>query len=191
MRQIATGADRASRLINQLLALARADSDAPPSMERLELSALARETTQEWVSRAMEKNLDLGFEPAEMPCEIQGNGLLLRELLNNVIDNAVRYTNKGGAITVRVLAREQALLEIEDSGVGIEPAEQELVFERFYRVLGSGTEGTGLGLAIVKAIADAHRAKVTLESNTGGRGTLVRIAFLRLAGSPHQFMRAA
>ena len=191
MRQIATGADRASRLINQLLALARADSDAPPSMERLELSALARETTQEWVSRAMEKNLDLGFEPAEMPCEIQGNGLLLRELLNNVIDNAVRYTNKGGAITVRVLAREQALLEIEDSGVGIEPAEQELVFERFYRVLGSGTEGTGLGLAIVKAIADAHRARVTLESNTSGRGTLVRIAFLRLADSPQQFRRAA
>lgn len=191
VRQIAAGADRASRLINQLLALAQADSDAPPSMERLELSMLARETTQEWVSRAMEKNLDLGFEPAETPCEIQGNGLLLRELLNNVIDNAVRYTNRGGAITVRVLAREQALLEIEDSGVGIESAEQELVFERFYRVLGSGSEGTGLGLAIVKAIADAHRAKVTLESNTRGGGTLVRIAFLRLAGSPQQFKRAA
>lgn len=191
MRQIAAGADRASRLINQLLALAQADSDTPPPMERLELNALAQEATREWVSRAMEKGLDLGFEPAEAPCEIQGNGVLLRELLNNVLDNAVQYTGTGGTVTVRVLAREQALLEIEDSGVGIGAAERELVFERFYRVLGSGTEGTGLGLAIVKAIADAHRAKVTLENNSKASGTLVRVAFPRLAGAPQRLKRAA
>ncbi|HYA46021.1 MAG TPA: sensor histidine kinase N-terminal domain-containing protein [Burkholderiales bacterium] len=191
MRQIAAGADRASRLINQLLALAQADSDTPPLMEPLDLNALALEATREWVPRAMEKRLDLGFEPAEARCEIQGNGVLLRELLNNVIDNAVRFTNSGGTITVRVLGREQALLEIEDSGVGISPAERELVFERFYRVLGSGSEGTGLGLAIVKAIADAHHAKVTLESNPKAPGTLVRVVFLRLAGAPHRLKRAA
>ncbi|MGB7542123.1 MAG: sensor histidine kinase N-terminal domain-containing protein [Burkholderiales bacterium] len=192
VRQIAAGADRASRLINQMLALARADADVPPQTEPLDLIAVARETTREWVARAMEKGLDLGFDAPHESCEIEGNNLLLRELLNNVVDNAIRYTNEGGTITVRVLAgAEQALLEVEDNGIGIGTSDRAMVFERFYRVLGTGTEGTGLGLAIVRAIADLHRARVTLESNPNETGTLVRIAFQRTNGSPEQIRRAA
>ena len=177
IRQIAAGADRASRLINQLLALARADSDAPPPLERLDLERLAQETTREWVARAMDQRIDLGFEGAGNSIFVEGNPVLLRELLNNLIDNALRYTGAGGRVTVRMAVAEAVTLEVEDNGIGIEPAERDLVFERFYRVLGTDAEGSGLGLAIVREIAELHHASVVLDGNPHGRGTVVRVVF--------------
>jgi two-component system sensor histidine kinase TctE len=179
MRQIVTSADRTTRLVNQLLALARADTDTPPPLMKLDLDALSREVTRDWVTRARERDIDLGFEGAEQAAWIEGNEILLQELLNNLLDNAIRYTQPGGHVTTRVLGGDRVALEVEDNGIGIEEAERDLVFERFYRVLGTETEGSGLGLPIVRGIAHLHRADVLLEPNPRERGTLARVVFLR------------
>ena len=186
MRQIAMGADRASRLINQLLALARADSDAPASMQQLDLDLIAQEVTREWVPGAQAKHIDIGYESRFPPACIEGNRMLLRELLNNLIDNAIHYTGDGGKVTTRVCCtQDTVILEVQDSGVGIDPSERELVFERFYRVLGTGHEGSGLGLAIVREIARHHGGSVTLADTQGSSGTLVRAVFPRASAELH------
>jgi len=191
MRQVVTSADRASHLISQLLTLARADVDAPHPLAALDLDAVAREMTRDWVPRAHARELDLGFETAGEPAWIDGNELLLRELLNNLLDNAVRYTPPGGHVTIRVLAGNQVALEVEDNGVGIDESERELVFERFYRVLGNETEGSGLGLSIVRGIAHLHRAEVRLVSNPRERGTIARVIFPRVERAPRRLRSVA
>ena len=190
MRQIVTSADRASHLINQLLALARADADAPP-FATLDLDALAREATRDWVQRARAKDIDLGFEPAPAPVWIEGNGLLLREALNNLLDNAVAYTRPGGRATVRVVAGERATLEVEDNGIGIDEADRERVFERFFRVLGTEADGSGLGLPIVRGIAQLHRASIELLPNPRECGTIARMGFPRVEAAPAVLRSAA
>ncbi len=177
IRQIVASADRASHLVNQLLALARADSDAPPPFTRLDLDRLVREVAQDWVPRARAKDIDLGFEGAGRRAPIEGNAVLLREALDNLLDNAVRYTRSGGHVTARVVADGVVTLEVEDDGIGVEESERERVFERFYRVPGTDAEGTGLGLAIVRSIAELHRASVRLAANPKGRGTIARAVF--------------
>ena len=183
MRQIVTSADRASHLIHQLLALARADTDTLPPRKTLDLDALAREVTRDWVARARARDIDLGFEAAGKPAWIEGNEVLLQELLNNLLDNALRYTRPGGHVTTRVLAGNPVALEVEDNGIGIEDAERDLVFERFYRVLGTETEGSGLGLSIVRSIAHLHRAEVLLVPNPREPGTIARVVVPRAEAS--------
>lgn len=177
MRQIAIGADRAARLINQLLALARTEANAPSPFTRVDLAALSRATVRDWAGRATDQHIDLGFEGAAPDAAVDGNEILLAELLANLLDNALRYTSEGGKVTVRVRADERVILEVEDNGIGIEPGEREMVFERFYRALGTETEGTGLGLAIVRGIAQTHHATVVILGNSEGRGTCVRVSF--------------
>jgi two-component system sensor histidine kinase TctE len=179
MRQIAASADRASHLINQLLALARADADAPPPLARVDVERVAQNGTLEWVPRALDRDIDLGFEGTGKPAWVEGNAVLLQELLNNLLDNALRYTPSGGRVTVRVVQGDAVTLEVEDNGIGIDDADRDLVFERFYRVLGTETEGSGLGLAIVRGIAEAHRARVGLVPNPQERGTIARVVFPR------------
>jgi two-component system sensor histidine kinase TctE len=191
MRQIVASADRASHLINQLLVLARADSDSPPALKPVDLDLVARDAAREWVPRAREKDLDLGFEAASEPAWVEGSDLLLRELANNLIDNAIRYTRPGGRATVRVLVDDRVMLEVEDTGIGIDDAERELVFERFYRVLGTEVEGSGLGLPIVRSIAHLHRASIALLPNPRERGTLVRVVFPRVSGTAERLRSAA
>jgi two-component system sensor histidine kinase TctE len=191
MRQIVASADRTAHLINQLLALARADSDAPPALQPLDLELLAREVAREWVPRAQEKDIDLGFEGAEAAAWVDGNAALLRELLANLVDNAIRYTPAGGRVTVRVAAGDGVVLEVEDTGIGIAEADRELVFERFYRVLGTGAEGSGLGLPIVRGIAHLHGASVTLAPNPREVGTVARVAFPQVQGAPQRLRPAA
>ncbi|MCX7230018.1 MAG: ATP-binding protein [Burkholderiales bacterium] len=115
------------------------------------------------------------------PTRILGHPILLRELLNNLVDNALRYTPHGGRVTVRVAGGESRVyLEVEDSGPGIPEGERELVFERFYRVLGTGVDGSGLGLPIVREIADQHGASIEIDDAVPGGhppGTLIRVAF--------------
>jgi two-component system sensor histidine kinase TctE len=192
MRQIVTSADRASHLINQLLALARADADAPPPpLVTLDLDALAREATRDWVARARAKDIDLGFEAAPVPAWIDGNALLLREALNNLLDNAVAYTRAGGRVTVRVVAGGRPTLEIEDNGIGIDEADRERVFERFFRVLGTEADGSGLGLPIVRGIAQLHRATVAIDPNPRERGTIARVVFPPSEAAPATLRPAA
>ena len=184
LEQIAESADRAVHLINQLLALARAEAgyEKVYVFERVDMVSLARSVTQEGVPRALAKKIDIGFEGGGWPLWIEGSQVLLHELAANLLDNAIKYTPEGGKVTVRVRAGAFALLEIEDSGIGIPEQDLERVFERFYRVLGSDAHGSGLGLPIVREIAELHRASVKLARNKDGQGTLAQVAFPRKDG---------
>ena len=184
LRQLHTATEQATRLINQLLSLARSEpgTQIAHTMERLDLSALARDATTEWVPRALARDIDLGFDSLTQDTAVTGNVFLLREMLNNLLDNAVRYTPGGGHVTVRLTSDGGRLaLTVEDNGPGIAESDRERVFERFYRVLGSGAEGCGLGLAIVREIAIGHNAEIVLGQGTGGVGTAVKISFPRAA----------
>jgi signal transduction histidine kinase len=184
LRQLRSAAEQTTRLVNQLLSLARAE----PPIGRAQASAiidlrqLAREATTEWVPRAIERNVDLGFDADSQVAEVEGDPFLLREMLNNLLDNAVRYTQSGGQVTVRI-ARSSGgpMVSIEDNGPGIPDSERARVFERFYRVLGSGAEGCGLGLAIVREIAQSHGAEVSLTPGADGTGTIATIVFPPIA----------
>lgn len=181
LHQIAASADRAAHLINQLLALARAESSHEKihAFERVDLEGLLRDAIREWVPRALEKGIDLGYEGTGWWLRIDGNPLLLRQLVNNLVDNAIKYTPAGGRVTVRTRATEFAVIEVEDNGIGIAENEHDLVFERFYRVLGSEAVGSGLGLAIVREIAELHGASVQLKPNPHERGTIAQVVFPR------------
>jgi two-component system sensor histidine kinase TctE len=184
LRQLLTATEQSTRLVNQLLSLARAEPGARREhpIERLDLARLARDTTTEWVPRALARHIDLGYDSEGGTAWIEGDSFLVRDMLGNLLDNAIRYTQHGGQVTVRVTeGMDAVVLTVEDNGPGIPEQERERVFERFYRVLGTGTEGCGLGLAIVREIALSHRAKVTLAAGAGGQGTVARVAFPRAA----------
>jgi two-component system sensor histidine kinase TctE len=159
---------RMIRQTNQLLSLARAEPSRfeKKRLETLDLASLVQDSIQHFVEEAARKDIDLGFELA--PAGIAGDRFLLRDLLDNLVDNALRYTPAGGSVTVSCL-REGAhgLLVIEDTGPGIPAASRELVFGRHVR-LDDKTEGSGLGLAIVRDIAAAHGAQVALDEREGG-----------------------
>jgi two-component system sensor histidine kinase TctE len=182
LQQLRTAAEHSARLVNQLLSLAQAEPGAKlgQAVERLDLARLARDATTEWVPRALERHIDLGYDGEEGAAWIEGDVFPVRDMIGNLLDNAIRYTQHGGQVTVRVTAGTDAVvLTVEDNGPGIPEQERERVFERFYRVLGTGTEGCGLGLAIVREIALSHHAEVTLAAGAGGRGTVARVAFPR------------
>lgn len=184
LAQLALGTERATRLVNQLLSLARTDAQrAPLPLEPLNLTSLAREAASEWVSRALSRRGDLGFESDGRAAHVLGHPMLLQELLSNLIDNALNYSKSDAVVTVRVLNTERSvLLEVEDNGPGIPESERSRVFDRFYRVLGTGIEGSGLGLAIVKEIAEMHGAAISLYDTHPGSarpGLRVQIEFGR------------
>jgi two-component system, OmpR family, sensor histidine kinase TctE len=172
LRQIARSSQSAAHMVNQLLAMARAEHEENAVRQgTVDLALLAREAVHDFVPRALERQIDLGFEgpavaapPRAGPC-ILGSALLLRELVRNLVDNALLYTPRHGAVTVRVIDDpfgQVAVLQVEDSGPGIAPGEREQVFRPFYRSLGTDVDGSGLGLAIVREIATRHGAEVTL-----------------------------
>lgn len=169
LEQLATSSESATRLVNQLLALARAEyqPQAGLALEELDLGQAARATMHDWVPASFAARIDLGFEAPASAVLMAGNAVMLRELLSNLIDNALRYTPAGGSVTVRVRYDYDGapVLEVEDTGPGIAPAERGHVFERFYRILGSRAPGSGLGLAIVREIAQQHGADVDIFNN--------------------------
>ena len=181
LQLIAESTDRASHMINQLLILARAEASHEKlhHVVPLDLNLLARSVTEDWVVRAMTKRIDLGFEDCGRPLMVKGVPLLLRELLTNLVDNAIKYTPAGGHVTVRAHGNQLALIEVEDDGIGIPIEERSSIFERFYRVLGTDAEGSGLGLPIAAEIAELHQAKIDLLTGSGGRGSLFRVSFPR------------
>ena len=191
--QLSKSSEAATRLINQLLALARAENQSPAikALELVDLADLARSTLQDWIPASFANNIDLGIEQSGDAIHIFGNPLMLRELLSNLIDNAIRYTPKGHSVTVRTLLdNEQALaiLEVEDNGPGIPVSERTNIFERFYRILGSNVQGSGLGLSIVREIALQHDARVEITDNPRNQdtqfpGCLFRIYFRM---NPHE-----
>jgi two-component system sensor histidine kinase TctE len=174
---IVEGMDHLSRLASQLLALARADEAHAHEASEVELGAALRVVCHDLADAAIAKSLRLGLDVPEDGVRVAGDAGLLHELFVNLLDNAIRYTPAGGEIEVRARAGAAPVVEVEDSGPGIPEAERERVFERFYRVLGSGVPGSGLGLPIVRSIAARHGATVELGSGRGGHGTLVRVTF--------------
>ncbi|HUL93981.1 MAG TPA: sensor histidine kinase N-terminal domain-containing protein [Burkholderiales bacterium] len=177
---IAAETQRTSHLVNQLLTLARAEPGESPGGQPVNLHEIVGRDVRDWVQRAVGKNIDLGFELED--AWTLGEPLLLRELAANLLDNALAYTQAGGSVTVRTGVRNgESVLEVEDNGPGIPEAEREKVFERFYRVPATGGEGCGLGLSIVSEIAERHSARIELADSAGGRGTLIRAVFPRLA----------
>ncbi len=170
---------RTSQLANQLLALSRADSvntDGQP-LQAIDLVELCETVLAAQLDAASTRHLDLGLDTA--PALALGHAWLLRELLMNLVDNAVKYTPAGGHITVRcgrcAAPAASVWLEVEDDGPGIPPDERERVLQRFYRVPGTVGEGNGLGLAIADGIARAHGTALRLDSGAGGRGLRVRV----------------
>lgn len=186
LEQIISGTARATRLVNQLLLMANAENPNSVAMPPVDLAQIAREQTLNWVDVAIDSGIDLGFEGSDEPIMIRGQRLLLGEAINNLIDNALRYTPTPGQITVSLTRNlRQVILAVEDSGPGIPPEERERVFDRFYRVLGSRADGSGLGLAIVKEIALRHHAKIQItEAQTKsahGCGARIEIVFLAIS----------
>lgn len=180
LENILTSTRHGIRLVNQLLSLARNEPGGQGSenFTSLNLNPLAQECTINWVPMALEKNIDLGFEGSPAPALVQGDVNSLNEMLSNLIDNAVRYTPAGGHITVSVNAASKNVeLRVEDNGPGIDPQHRERVFERFYRVLGSGQSGSGIGLSIVAEVAKRHNAGLRLDAGSDGKGTRVSIRF--------------
>ena len=182
LQQIQTSSTNLAHMVSQLLSLARAEPEAADNLEllTLDLSKLAQGITSEWVPQALAKNIDLGFASADANCQVKGNALLLGELLNNLIDNALRYTPSNGHVTVAVKQSAQNIeLSVEDNGPGIPESKRERVFERFYRILGTGEEGCGLGLTIAREIALRHQAELSLENGLQDAGTRISVVFPR------------
>jgi signal transduction histidine kinase len=182
--ELALGIGRTRHLIEQLLHLSRAaaerDQRDPVPLERVSLGELARAAVVRWSAQAERRHIDLGADIQAAP-SVEGNPLQLEIALNNLVDNALRYTPPGGVVDVVVgMIAGAPALRVIDNGPGVAPDERVRVFDRFYRspqAPSLSEVGSGLGLAIVKAIADRHHAIVSLHTGRDGTGLEVRIAF--------------
>ncbi|MFN5745857.1 MAG: sensor histidine kinase [Methylococcaceae bacterium] len=184
LRHIQNAADRVAHLSSQLLILAQSESSLQGGRETgpLDLVELARETCLEWASRALERGMELAFDAPAHPVSVAGDATLLRELLGNLLDNAIRYGRESGEIVVAVTGTPAPTLSVSDDGTGLTPVESGKVLERFYRVPGSPGDGCGLGLAIVKEIADFHQALLWIGAGADDVGLRVAITFPGSAG---------
>jgi len=168
---------RTSQLANQLLALSRADARSAQTqpMQRVDLQQLCEVMLETHLDAASAKDIDLGLDTVE--AHASGHAWLLRELLGNLVDNAIRYTPRGGCVTLRCgwcqvdgQATGQPFLEVEDNGPGVPPHERARMLERFYRITGTVGEGSGLGLAIADEIARVHNSQLQVLDGHGGVG---------------------
>ena len=169
---------RTTRLAHQLLALARADRDDEDVRERhaVDLYRLGDAAARDWTARAIARDVDLGFELAH--AEVEGDEVLLGEMIGNLIDNAIRYSPAGACVTVRCgNDAGRPFIAVEDDGPGIPNDARGRVFERFYRVDGTPGDGSGLGLAIVREVARRHGAVVEVKQPQTGRGTSIVVRF--------------
>ena len=170
---------RLRHLSHQLLMLARAEPVGATALafQTLDLATLAREELQNWTDAAIEAGADLGYDGPASGIRVEGEPQLLRELIGNLVDNAIRYGGRGVRITVGLESGAQPRLIVDDDGPGIPAAERLLVLERFYRRPQSSGEGTGLGLSIAREIAERHGAELSIEAGAGGKGTRFVVAF--------------
>jgi two-component system OmpR family sensor kinase len=180
------GIRRATRLVQQLLTMARLDPDAAAAAPALvDIGALAASTLEDARPLAAERTIRLGFSGTGSNTEVSGSEDALRILFNNLLDNAIRYTPEGGSVTLSV-ARDGGQVQVlcDDSGPGIAAEERERVFDRFYRGQGAAGAGTGLGLAIVSQVVEMHRGTVALETaDAGGLRVRVRLPAAAVAAS--------
>jgi two-component system sensor histidine kinase TctE len=169
---------RLDHFIRQMLALARSSPEAAAATEPhgVDLASLLEDCASDYLDAALAQGVELNFEPN--PARVQGTPWLLRELLANLVDNAIAYSPAGGQVSVRCgQTLDGPWLEVEDEGPGIPAADRERVFERFYRAPGAQPEGSGLGLAIVRAVAQRHGARIRVGEGAQGRGARIRVEF--------------
>lgn len=186
--------DETVRQTNQMLALARADT--APSIESggeaIDLAALAERATREWWAEARTRGIDLGLERADAPLRVTAQPALLKEALSNLLHNALRYTPRGGQVTVRVApAGEWVRLSVIDNGPGIPRDERARAGERFFRATNATAPGTGLGLAIVRSIAERHGGSMELADGRDGRGLEASMLLPRVAQGETAHLRYA
>ncbi|MDE2029109.1 MAG: hypothetical protein KGI97_00935 [Alphaproteobacteria bacterium] len=177
-KRLSEGIDRCIHLAGQLLSASRSTSvQSGHEFKPVMFGMLVRAALGVFDPLAAQKKIDLGFEGDE-ECFVEGDEESLRILVNNLIDNAVRYTPAGGTVTAR-LYRENGriVFEARDTGPGIPETEREKIFRRFYRMPGMVSTGSGLGLSIVKSIADLHRAKISIADNPQGSGAVIAVSF--------------
>ena len=178
LQQIQNSADRMSHLTSQLLVLAKSELiSGAYKLAPVNLHQLAKHVCMEWVPKAISKGIQLDFESLDEELHVQGDEVLLRELLVNLLDNAINYGHKNGHIIVKLTCNPTPCLTVEDDGAGIPEVEINKIFERFYRIPGSAGDGCGLGLAIVKEIADLHNAQVQLRKSKFKSGTRIDLVF--------------
>ncbi len=173
------GIDRAVQLMNQLLVLARQEAagEDGPAWQSVDLQALVSQAVTEHLPQAQTRSIDLGVSSAES-ARVQGDPDALLILLRNLLDNALKYTPKGGRVDVGLLNDgNSVVLDVDDSGPGISPAERERVFERFYRSPDVTASGSGLGLPIARAIANRHHATLKLDQSRALGGLRVEVQF--------------
>jgi two-component system sensor histidine kinase TctE len=177
---LAQTARRLARLVAQLLALSRAEPGVVGTREEFDLRALIRDAANDWLPQAFRRGVELDFDLVETL--ITGSPHAWREMLANLIDNAIRYGRSPGRVTVRCMTDgEDVVVQIDDDGPGIPPAEREKVFERFYRPADTTADGCGLGLPIVRALAEQQGAKVSLGDTPGGSGLRAELRLPRTA----------
>jgi signal transduction histidine kinase len=170
---IVAGAERAARLIEQMLTLARLESGQTAAAERVELRELVRAAMAEAAGGALAKGIELELAEGP-PVEAEGHGALLAVLAKNLVDNAVRYTQPGGRVEVAV--NPGPVLEVRDNGPGVPSQELGRLGERFHRLAGQAETGSGLGLSIVLRIAQLHGGSVRFAAGAGGRGLVVSVS---------------
>lgn len=176
--EIRKNSNRLLALITDIIRLSELDrSDRDPVFEELNLNSIVNECIENLEISAKQRGVELSYKGED--CRLRGNSHMLRELVENLIQNAIRYNNAGGKVDVVVGADPTAYLIVKDNGIGIPKDDQERIFERFYRVDKSRskeTGGTGLGLSIVKHVVEIHNAKIELESELG-KGTTIKVVF--------------
>lgn len=177
MGELKSGVSRASRLVNQLLKMARFETDKHLVKVETDLGSIVKTCIGGLIPLAEKKGIDLGMVGDEH-APILANADSLRVLFDNLIDNAIRYTPEGGKIDVSVsISGRKAIAEISDNGPGIPEALLPRVFDRFFRASGQEIEGSGIGLAIVQAIAERQSAEISLANRNDGTGLVVRVTF--------------
>jgi len=177
LANVVAGCDRASRLVEQLLTLARLEPENFQANETCELQSVAKQVVAELAPDAVAKNVELQLF-AEQEVNIQGVAALVGILVRNLVDNAVRYSPGDSTVQIRIdSTTDAAVLSVCDQGPGIPEAEKARIWDRFYRVLGSGETGSGLGLSIVRQIADLHHAEIETAQGDNGKGLCVIVKF--------------
>jgi PAS domain S-box-containing protein len=175
VEKILQGVGQMSELIDDLLDLGRIEAGVGLERKPCHLGAILVESVDGMRARAAEKGLTLRLEPAERVAMVSGDAALLRQVVTNLVDNAIKYTPSGGLVTVGLSVHdEQAVIRVADNGIGIAPDDQVRLFEKFYRVKRRDTidvQGTGLGLAIVKSIVERHGGRVWVDSEMGKGST--------------------
>ncbi len=181
VKELDSGIDRSTRMVSQLLALARTEIGERPMTRTstpVNLNDLVQAVLRENAHESMRRNLELNFEPLDRPAILHGDPTGLQHLVSNLIENAMLYTPEEGKISIMLDMHESNLIfAVTDNGPGIPEPERQKVFERFYRINGTKGQGSGLGLAIVREVALAHGAVIEIENPSSGQGTTVRVVF--------------